>query len=362
MPTDAGTRPSAPFPYMRWAKAHLDPSDPLSLGLSGIPMPTHLDLPGPSADELRDVHARFRSAVAARYGMQPENVHLAQGSSSANFIVYQTLARGGRVAAETPAYEALHVTAGAVSAALRPFARTVESGWRIDAASLAEATQGGVDLIAVTDLHNPSGVVLQPDDLALLIDVAERHDAHVLVDEVYLDFDPERRPSAAARHPRVVATNSLTKCHGFGPLRAGWVLGDAETIRRIDEQDDIVNPVCPALPLFVALAYWPHADAALEITRARAQAACDRVDAWVMGTPGTAWVRPDAGITGFVDLDVDGDRFATRLFEEHGVRAVPGRFFQRPKGVRVSFLLGEPELERALDAMTQTLLAVRGAA
>ncbi|MDJ0973545.1 MAG: pyridoxal phosphate-dependent aminotransferase [Planctomycetota bacterium] len=371
MPTDAGPRQEtpptgippevegAPFPYMRWAKRYLDPHDPMSLGLSGVGAPTHLDLPHLADAFDPDVHAAFVAAIAARYGMAPENVHRAQGSSSANFIVYQTLARGGRVAAETPAYEALHVTATAVSATLHCFERTRESGWRIDPASLDAATIDGVDLLVVTDLHNPSGKILHPDDLALLVETAERHDAYVLVDEVYLDFDPAKRPSTATKHQRIVATNSLTKCHGFGPLRAGWVLGDPDVIRRIDEQDDIVNPGSPVLPLHAALAYLPHADAELEQTRARAHAACDRVHAWVEATPGASWLRPDAGITGFIDLDVDGTAFATQLVEAHGVRAVPGAFFQRPRGVRVSFLLGDDELTRALDAMTTTLEALR---
>ena len=40
---------------------------------------------------------------------------------------------------------------------------------------------------------------------------AAAHAAYILVDEVYLDFDPEARPSAVLRDPRVVVTNSLTK-------------------------------------------------------------------------------------------------------------------------------------------------------
>jgi hypothetical protein len=73
----------------------------------------------------------------------------------------------------------------------------------------------------VTDLHNPSGVRLHADDLALLVAEAERVGAAVLVDEVYRELDLTVRPTAALGHPRVIVTNSLTKAHGLGGLRIG---------------------------------------------------------------------------------------------------------------------------------------------
>ena len=71
MPTDAPPTPEdsarpgidpalrrAPFPYMRWAKAHLPNSGPLSLGLSGVHgphaaapaglLPTEIGVAGPA--------------------------------------------------------------------------------------------------------------------------------------------------------------------------------------------------------------------------------------------------------------------------------------------------------------------------
>lgn len=361
MATDAPTTPEhspdgvpaevadAPFPYMRWAKRYLDPHDPQSLGLSGVP-PTH---------SVGDTPQRLKAALAARYGVDADQVHLASGSSAANFIAYHALARGGRIAAETPAYQALHATAEAVLATLSLFTRDPAHDWRIDPESLDRAVSDGVDLIAVTDLHNPSGKALHPDDLALLMETAEAHDAYVLVDEVYLDFDPAGRPSAAVAHPRAVVTNSLTKCHGFGMLRVGWVLAQPDVIRRIEEADDLVNPVLPDLPMEAALAYLPEADEAMADHRARAAAACELVDAWVRETPGASWTRPDAGITGLIDLPVDGTAFCERMMAEHGVQAVPGAFFQVRNAVRVSFLLLPERLDAALAAMTATLRAMQ---
>ncbi len=369
MDTDASappTSPQAPFPYMRFAKHELHPADELNLGLSGAPRPAHPGLPTLPGEDDTPPWEALGGAIAARYDVTPEHVHLTSGSSGANFLVYHTFARGGRVAVELPAYEALHCLAPAVSAELQTFARPPAAGYRIDARALAGATEGGVDLIVATDLHNPSGTRLEDADYALLIEAAKRHDAHILIDEVYLDFDERKRPSAAHRHPRILASNSLTKAHGLGDLRAGWVLGTPDDIVRLDEQDDLINPAHVLSAMQAAADYLPGADAPLSATTAEARACQSIVEDWIAQTPQADWVPPHGGLTGLLLLahegtPLDGDRVAERLMAEHGVRIVPGSFFQVPHALRISFLRDHDALRTAL-AHLGTVLASEAAA
>jgi aspartate/methionine/tyrosine aminotransferase len=354
-----------PFPYMRWAKASLDPSDPLSLGLSGRPRPdpaslAHLEEafrhPPPNA------RTAWREALAARFGVPVEGVHPALGASHANFLAYLAFARGGHVAAETPTYEAMLHLAGAVGAGLSTFARRFEDGWRLDASALGQAVRADTSLIAVTDPHNPSGARLTDAEYGLLVDAAEAVDAVLLVDEVYGELDPGRR-TAALRHPRIVATASLTKTHGLPDLRAGWALGDRARVLRMDAWDDLVCPVLPPATMAMAAAHLAHADAPLAETIETAAARVALVDDWITGREDVAWRRPDVGFTGFVrlgpaDRPLDGDRVASVAWERHGIRVVPGSFFQAPAWLRLSLLLPEATLVQALDGLGAALDAV----
>jgi aspartate/methionine/tyrosine aminotransferase len=352
---------SAPFPYMRWAKANLDASDPSSLGLSGVPRPSPAAVPGlDPAPDAKGLPTALREAIARREGVDPDRVLLAQGTSHANFVTMLALARGGRFAAETPAYQSLHRTAEAIGAACSTFARRPETGGRIDPDSLARAATPGTRLLVVTDLHNPSGAALHPDDLALLVRTAERLDARVLVDEIYREFDPDRRPTAARLGDRVVVTNSLTKVHGLGDLRAGWILGAPDVLRRIAEWDDLVCPAPPLRTMEEALRYLPHADRLADATRRRAAERIEQVDRWVLGRYDVRWTRPAGGLTGFLLLGrpgrtFDGDAVAARLWEDAHVRIVPGSFFQVPAAVRISYGLEPEALARALDALGRAL-------
>jgi len=364
-PQSAASLASAPLPYMRWAKAHLSwealGPGTICLGMSGLTPLSGTErgaLGMPPLPEVGTAAADLKAALATHHGVAPAHVALAAGTSHANFVTYLALARGGAVAVEAPAYEALPRLAPAVGASCSPFARDPARDWRVDPASLAAAVNDTTDLIVVTDLHNPSGMRLDSEDLDLLLRTAERHDAFLLVDEVYADFDPEPRPTAALRDPRIITTNSLTKAHGLPDLRCGWILGSPEVLERIAGWDDLVHPALPPAPMIDAAIYVPQARALLEATRERAATCSALVDAWVEATPRVSWSRPTGGLTGFLLLDgLDGDRVAERAWTDHSVRIVPGSFFQCREGLRISFLLPEDELTRALDGLARAVEA-----
>jgi len=366
-----------PFPYMRWAKRHLTGFTPSNLGMSGIAGLTPSDVvpAGPTPywmpeGEFGDPD--LRALLAAREGVPTDHVFVSAGASLANFLVVLTETRGTRgtrgahIAVETPAYEALLRLPDAVGASLTAFRRDPARGWRLDPGSVRAAVRPNTRLIVVTDLHNPTGVRLHADDLALLLAEAERVDAAVVVDEVYREMDLTVRPTAARGHPRVIVTNSLTKAHGLGGLRIGWILAAPDRIARIAAWNDLVCPAHPVPSIAVAKAYLAQADARIAATRATIADRLERADAWVRGRPGVSWTRPDGGITGFLRLPAgtDGEAFAAFAFECHGVRVVPGAFFQAPDHVRLSFGLIPVNLDNALRALGTALdaWAARGPA
>ena len=352
-----------PFPYMRWAKQNLTGHGPFNLGMSGIAELTTSDVPLPEgigywAPEGEYGDPALRALIAARYGVRPEQVFVSAGTSLANFLVYLAEARGGHVAVETPGYEALLMLPSAVGAKVSAFVRSEERGWRIDPVSLRKAVRKGTRLIVVTNLHNPSGTLLSPTDIDLLVSEAERVDAAVLVDEVYLDFALVPQPTAALRHPRVLVTNSLTKAHGLGGLRVGWVLADPARIDRIAKWNDLVCPAHPVLSLAVAKSYLPRADEFLAKTRAGIAARLAIADAWVRSRTDVFWHTPAGGLTGFLRLPagMDGCRLAAHAAKKHGVGVIPGSFFQCPDHVRFSYGLdSEDDLRGALAALGRAI-------
>lgn len=359
-PASAGA--AEPFPYMRWAKRHLTGFTPRNLGMSGIPGLTAADVApaGPTPYWLPEGEygdPELRAALAAREGVPADHVFVSGGSSLANFLVYLAVARGASVAVETPAYEALLRLPDAVGARTTTFRRDVARGWRLDPASVRAAVGPGTRLVVVTDLHNPTGVRLDDEDRALLLEEAGRVGALVLVDEVYRELDLVVRPTAAKADPRIVVTNSLTKAHGLGGLRVGWIVADPAVVESVAGWNDLVNPAHPVPSLAVAKAYLPQADRRVAATRALVADRLARADAWVASRADVGWTRPHGGISGFLRLPpgTDGAAFAAYADRAHGVRVIPGAFFQAPDHVRISFGLPPADLDAALAALGDAL-------
>ena len=230
---------------------------------------------------------------------------------------------------------------------LRTYCSLAEAAAR----ALASATRA----IVVTHLHNPSGVVLDPLDVAGLEQLAEEHDLVVIADETFRDADPAQ-PLAmlAARGPRWITTASLTKAYGLGALKLGWVAAQPELLARCSEVHDQLSAVPSLLSTTLAGALMPHLDALRARTHAilaANRAAWDALRARqpVLQAPGTSrgttvWVLPGGGPDG-------GDAFAAFAEQRQGVLMVPGRYFGDPSGVRVTLGAEPAAFTRSLELL-----------
>lgn len=357
---------------MYWAKAHEDA--PWHLGTSGAPGPgaaEQAELFAPPGEGMPDRTAstgdRFgfeavRRAVATAWDASEDGVLVSDGTSLANYTALTALAGpGDRALVEAPTYPVLAEIPRFHGVTVERLERRPEDGWlpSLDGIRDAVARSGPpVRAVVLTRLHNPTGVDLPADLLRELASLAERHDFHVLLDEVYLDFvdaTPGFRLS-----PRFLSTGSLTKVYGFGGLRIGWVLGDPAAMRAVRE-----------LSFYLAVnASSPSQLAALRVLarraefrdRARRRAAAGRavLEAWMAGRSDVSWVPPAGGLIGFVRLHrvPDTAAFAARILRTHEVAVVPGEQFGRPGWIRVGFGIDEPRLRGALARLGAALDAI----
>jgi len=348
--------------YLLWAKRRPHPAN--DLGRSDVVACTLGDLPG--TREALEITGRndegwepLVSRVAARYGVRPNQVTMATGTSGANFLVCAALLRpGDDVLVERPAYDPLLAVPALLGANLVRFDRRFEDGFRLDHDRVAAALTPRTRLIIVTNPHNPTGVLTGIDDLRGLGELAERHGCYVLADEVYLDAVPGLPPAVAATlSPRIVTTASLTKAYGLAGLRCGWALADSLISEEFRRARDLVDGSGSVLAERAAALAFD----CLPLLAARAKAILapnfERFEAFMAGQPALEWVVPAGGTVAFPRLraTVSADAFADRLLRDFGTAVVPGRFFEAPAHFRVALGIPGDVLERGLRAIALAL-------
>jgi aspartate/methionine/tyrosine aminotransferase len=346
------------FRYMAWAKAHSD-RGAYPLHLSGIPAVTLEDL-GVSPSSLRlgrpnpfPPDPEVAAAVAARYGVPAECVMPVGGTHLANYLAARTLVEPGiEILVETPTYEDLPGVFALAGAVVRPLRREPGSGWRLPIPEIRTALRAGARGVVLSDLHNPGGARLLPDDLAALEAAGREFDAFVLVDEVYRDFLPPPVGTCFVPGGPFVVTSSLTKVYGLGGLRIGWALAAPGIVAKMRDLHDYLVVNLPAPSASIALAAWGNLDAVAARHRERAAKGLRRVAAWVRERRDLRWTPPEAGISGYVECEAlrgrDDVAWVEGLIEATGVAVVPGSMFDAPPGFRVAWGLPEERLAEGL--------------
>ena len=252
-----------PVEYIRWAKEH--PPARINLARSGAALcPPHLL--GLRARDLvvnlpvRDGYAPLCDAIAKRYRVTRDRVFSVSGGTSfadwfAAAVVLEHSTRGDEVLVERPAYEPLLRIAESFGARVKRFDRRLADDYAIDLDRFTASITPRTRLAMVSNLHNPSGARIDTSTLRAMAAALERVGGYLLVDEVYAEcLFGKTTDSAVHAGPNVIAANSLTKAYGLDGLRAGWLLGPADLMRRAYRMQDLIanNGVAPGEQLALA--------------------------------------------------------------------------------------------------------------
>jgi len=367
MPLPPAPGPSFRYhaPYMEYAKTR--PHAAFDLGGSNIMACSIDDLPG-ARDDLSFTGANdtgygpLLEAIAARYGTTPTRVTTATGTAGANFLVFAAILEpGDDVLVERPGYDPLLGAARLFGANTTRFERTFDSGFALDPDRVRSALTPRTKLIVVTSPHNPSGVVAAPEALAEIGRIAEHANAHVLVDEVYLDAARTGEAPSATRGDVFITTNSLTKSYGLSSLRAGWVIASEPLTYRIRRARDVVDGTGSIVAERLATLAFRHLDS----LSARAQEILARnrplVAAFLASRGDLAWA-PSAATVAFPRIRAVEDTadFSGRLLHERDTAIVPGRFFEAPAHFRLGFGGDTEKLRGGLERLAAALDQLSG--
>jgi aspartate/methionine/tyrosine aminotransferase len=352
--------------YIAWAKSV--PRATINLARSGIdPCPVSL-LKLRTSDLVANLPVTYGyrplcEAIARRYRVARAQVFTVSGGTSfANWLACTAALdgcdRAAEVIVERPTYEPLLRIPQALGYRVRRLPRRFEHDYAIDLDRFASLVSSRTRLAIVTNLHNPSGARIAEKTLRAMAALLARVGAYLLVDEVYLECVFRQRPQSCVHAgSNVMTTNSLTKAYGLDGLRAGWILGPAALVARAARINDLMtnNGVAPGERM--ALAAFRQQRALDRRAHRILDANLSRVRRFLRGESRLHAFVPEGGNVVFPRLPryVDGDRLVRRLAQSYSTLVVPGRFFESPRHIRVSFGCRSTRLIRGLENISRAL-------
>ena len=304
-------------------------------------------------------------AICSRYSVRPEQVLTTTGVTSALSMIAKAVVRpGDRVAIETPGFDLLSIIAREAGAQVDLFER-IGPHFRIDAEKLAGRLDARTRLVILTNLHNPSGAELRPEEIDAVAKEASRVGAILVVDEVYADFmRPKFTAPAAVLAPNIISVNSLTKVFGLHALKCGWMIGAPELLEKIQrfapDGDFGISKLSHAIAAHVLESSRLFDQRWQKILDHTGPILKSHVEA--MTTDGLISGNiPEYGCMYFPEVIGHPNTLAlTRsLWENHRILVAPGEYFGLKGHLRVGFGNDADELDEGLARLHRALLELR---
>jgi len=255
---------------------------------------------------------------------------------------------GDEVIVEEPVYEPLLQAAELTGARTVRLDRKFTDAYQIDMELLKSLINEKTHMLVISNLHNPSGVLLDNASLKSIAEQLATVSARLLVDEVYLDFIFDNHPGSAFHlADNIIVSSSLTKVYGLGPLRSGYLLADEGTVKRCKQVSYVMGVETPHISNYLAakIMTGPQLSFILEKVKNRVAENKPLIKEFFARAEEIELVLPDYGIIAFPRFrqPLSSTRFNEELKIARDVQVTPGLFFENNQHFRIGFGL-KPEL------------------
>ncbi|MXN88128.1 histidinol-phosphate transaminase [Pasteurella canis] len=178
-------------------------------------------------------------------GVKPENVLVSRGGDESIELIIRAFCEAqDSVLYCPPTYGMYSVSAETCGIALKTVPLTADFQLHL---SEIERNLAGVKVVFVCSPNNPTGTLVNREDLLALLEMT-RDKAIVVVDEAYIEFCPQATMvNELKNYPHLAIIRTLSKAFALAGLRCGFTLANKELI-------DVLQKVIAPYPLPVPVA------------------------------------------------------------------------------------------------------------
>lgn len=244
-----------------------------------------------------------------------------------------------------------------------------ENKFRLTPEELEAAITPRTKILVMPFPNNPTGAIMEREDLEKLVPIIKEHDLIVLSDEIYseLTYGGKKHVSIASlpdMKERTILINGFSKAYAMTGWRLGYACGPEEVIRQMVKIHQYCIMCAPTTSQYAAVEALRNGDEDV----ARMRESYDERRRFVLhmlGEMGLPCFEPEGAFYVFPcikEFGMTSDEFATRLLQEEKVAIVPGTAFgDCGEGyLRISYAYSIDSLKKALGRLASYVQKLRG--
>lgn len=235
-----------------------------------------------------------------------------------------------------------------------------ENQFRLTRQELEEAITDKTKLLVLPFPNNPTGAVMEKEDLEDIAEVIIERDLYVLSDEIYseLTYGDSRHVSIASipgMKERTITMNGFSKSFAMTGWRLGYACGPEEVITQMTKVHQFAIMCAPTTSQYAAVEALKNGDKDIEEMR-QAYDGRRRYLMHAFREMGLPCFEPRGAFYVFPcikEFGMTSEEFATKLLEEERVAVVPGSAFGNcGEGyLRISYAYSLKDLKVALGRL-----------
>jgi aspartate/methionine/tyrosine aminotransferase len=327
---------------------------------------SHKYTPTSGLPELRAAIA-VKTARDSGLAIEPAQVLVTNGGKQAIYNAFATLLDPGDEVIVPAPYWTTYPEAIALAGGVPVYVDTDEStGFRATLAQLEAARTPRTKVLLFVSPSNPTGAVYPREDIEAIGRWAVEHGLWVLTDEIYehLVYGDATHHSLPVVVPeiadRCVVVNGVAKTYAMTGWRVGWLIGPLDVVKAATNLQSHATSNVANVSQRAALAAVAGDLTAVAEMREAFDRRRRTIVKMLNEIPGVSCVEPEGAFYAFPSFkavlgrDIKGRTPATTLelaeviLDEVRVAIVPGEAFGAPGYARLSYALGDDDLERGV--------------
>ncbi len=307
----------------------------------------------------------------ARLGvpLEQDDVLISTGGSEAlMMLMLSILDPGDEVIIPEPFYPNYSTFIYAAGGVIRPVPTRPEEGYRYaDRAKFEALINERTRALLITNPGNPTGVILRPEEMAMLKDVARAHNLYLISDEVYREFTYggeglRTMLSFGDAADNVVVVDSISKRFSACGARVGALISRNRELMQQCMKFCQGRLAVATMDQVGAAALYGIDPGYFDETREEYKRRRDTVMRCLKQIPGVICEEPHGAFYLMAALPIDdADAFQAFLLQEFSDRGetvmfAPGASFYATPGkgrneIRIAYVLNCADLERAIELL-----------
>lgn len=232
-----------------------------------------------------------------------------------------------------------------------------ENDFKLTREQLLNAITDKTKVLILAYPNNPTGAIMDHDDLKEIVDVIIEKDLLVISDEIYSELTYGRRHVSIASFPgmkeRTIVINGFSKSYAMTGWRLGYAVGPAVIIEQMVKIHQFAIMCAPTTSQYAGIEAVKNGDTDVEMMR-DAYDKRRRYLVHALRNMGLECFEPYGAFYVFPcikNLGITSDEFATQLLYEEKVAVVPGTAFGScGEGyLRISYAYSIENLKLALE-------------